>query len=117
MKLTYHEGPDGLMYPDLKLGDYPKEPLGKYGKMRLNYLKNHQPATYAAMTLKDTLWPHLMEIDEVAQNQVDGIVEAMARQDGTDEALKARDPMRWVGLMNNYLHCAEEIVLHDLIFC
>ncbi len=104
-------------YPDLKLGDAPKKPLGKYGKMRLKYLEDYKQATLGKMLLKGNLWSHLSEIDELAQNQVDGIVEAMARQDSTNETLKAKDFMKWVGLMNNYLHCAEEIVLHDLIFC
>lgn len=114
--MTYHEGADGILYPDLKLGDYEKKTLGKYGQMRKSYLKTHRKALYQAMILKDTLWPHLMEIDEAAQNRIDAIVEAMAKQDGTDERLKAQDPLRWVGLMNSYRNSAEEIVLNDLIY-
>lgn len=115
MKLTYHEGPDGLLYPDLTIPGEERA-LGKYGKLRQKYLLKHKSMLVQMLVIKGQWWEHLWEVDEAAQQQVDRMVSAMARQNGTDEALKERDPLRWVGLMNNYMHSAEEIVLHDLIY-
>jgi len=84
--------------------------LGKYGKMRLNYLKKYKRGLYTELLMTNKLQEHLREIDETATRQVNEIIQAMAKQDGTDEKLKAKNQMRWVGLMNNYLHCAEECI-------
>ena len=115
MELTYHEGPDGLLYPDLAIPGEDRT-LGKYGKLRQKYLLKHKSSLVQLLVIKGQWWEHLWEVDEAAQQQVDQMVTAMARRDGTDEALKERDPLLWVGLMNNYLHSAEEIVLQDLIY-
>ena len=115
MKLTYHEGPDGLLYPDVTI---PGEEmvLGKYGRLRQKYLLAHKSSLVQALVIKGQWWEHLWEIDETAQQQVEEMVATMAKRDGTDEALKERDPLRWVGLMNSYQHSAEETVLQDLIY-
>jgi len=89
--------------------------LGKYGIMRLNYLKNHKKGLYTELLLDNKLTEHLLDIDETATEQVDRIVKAMAEKDGTNEELKAKDQMKWAGLMNNYRHCAEECI-KDLIY-
>jgi hypothetical protein len=89
--------------------------LGKYGIMRLNYLKNHKKGLYTELLLDNKLTEHLLDIDKTATEQVDRIVKAMAEKDGTNEELKAKDQMKWVGLMNNYRHCAEECI-QNLIY-
>lgn len=71
---------------------------------------------YASLLLSGKLNTHLHDVDERASKQVDEIVAAMAKKDGKDEAFKARDQLRWVGLMNNYHNCAEKIVLKDVVF-
>ncbi len=91
-------------------------PLGKYGRMRRTYLKEHQKAFYIQLQARGELWQHLREVDEQAQSMVNTIVERMAEIDGVTEELKATDQMQWVGLMNNYRHCAEEIVLRDVVY-
>ena len=63
-----------------------------------------------------SLWQHLREIDEQAQSTVDTIIARMAEVDGVTEELKATDPMRWIGLMNNYRHCAEELVIREIVY-
>lgn len=83
---------------------------------REKFLKEHYGATYSQMIVENSLVPHLNEIDERAEKMVDEIVASMAAQDGTDEELKLRDPMKWVGLMNNYKAAAEEVVRQELIF-
>ena len=92
------------------------KPLGKYGMMRLAYLHEHQKAYYIQLQARGELWKHLYEVDEQAQSMVDAMVSRMAEIDGVTEELKANDQMTWVGLMNNYRHCAEEVVHKYLVF-
>ena len=92
------------------------KPLGKYGRMRRTYLKEHQKAFYIQLQARGELWQHLREVDEQAQSMVNTIVARMAEIDGVTEELKATDQMKWVGLMNNYRHCAEELVIREIIY-
>ncbi len=114
-EITYTEK-DGIFYPNLALPDQPDVPLGKYSMLRLSCLKNHRRADYLSFVTTRTLTEHLRDIDEQAQIILQQTVNALAQADGTDEALKAENPMRWTGLMNNYRHSAEEMVLQDLIY-
>ena len=91
-------------------------PLGKYGMMRRTYLQEHQKAFYVQLQARGELWQHLREVDEQAQSMVDAIITRMAEIDGLTEELKATDQMQWIGLMNNYRHCAEEFVLRDVVY-
>ena len=90
--------------------------LGKYGRMRRTYLKENKKILYNRMLLNDTLWPHLLEIDEQAHAMVETMVAQMAKAEGVTEKMKSTDPMRWVGLMNNFKNAAEEIVLRELVY-
>ena len=94
--------------------EYP--PLGKYGRMRLTYLKEHKKAQYSIMLMDGTLNSHLHDIDEQANKILEQILKAFAEVGGCDEELKATDQMKWVGLMNNYRHCAEEIIFKELVY-
>ena len=91
-------------------------PLGKYGRMRRTYLEEHQKAFYIQLQARGELWQHLREVDEQAQSMVNTIVARMAEIDGVTEELKATDQMQWVGLMNNYRHCAEESVVREVVY-
>ena len=64
--MTYIQNGD-YQIPDLKLSQQPEKPLGKYGRMRKAYLKEHRPILYNQMLLSEKLYPHLLEIDETAQ--------------------------------------------------
>ena len=86
--LTYTMNGD-YQIPDLKLTEQPEKPLGKYGRMRKAYLKEHRPLIYNQLLL--------------------------AKDAGATEQLKASDPMRWVGLMNTCKAQAEEILMAELI--
>ena len=92
------------------------KPLGRYGRMHKTYLQEHHKVLYNQMLLDGSLWPHLREIDEQAQSTVNAIVARMAEIDGVTEELKATDPMRWIGLINNYRHCAEELVIREIVY-
>ena len=101
--------------PDLKLTEQPEKPLGKYGRMRKAYLKEHRPLIYNQLLLTEKLYPHLIEIDETAQSRLEQMMPQLAKDAGATEQLKASDPMRWVGLMNTCKARAEEILMAELI--
>lgn len=103
--------------PDLTLPpekEFP--PLGKYGRMRLTYLKEHRKALYSIMLMNGTLNCHLHDVDEQANTILEQTVKVFAEADGCDEELKAANQMKWIRLMNNYRHCAEEIIFKELIY-
>ena len=114
-ELTYTRCGDYYI-PDLKLSEQPEAPIGKYGRMRQRYLKEHRPGLYSSMILSEKLYPHLLEIDRAARERMDAMLPRMMEAAGVTEELKARDPMRWVGLMNTLKAQAEEIVLTELIY-
>ena len=101
--------------PDLKLTEQPEKPLGKYGRMRKAYLKEHRPLIYNQLLLTEKLYPHLIEIDETAQSRLEQMMPQLAKDAGATEQLKASDPMRWVGLVNTCKAQAEEILMAELI--
>ncbi len=112
--MTYIQNGDYLI-PDLKLSQQPEKPLGKYGRMRKTYLKEHRPILYNQMLLSEKLYPHLLEIDETAQSRLEQMMPQLAKEAGATEELKASDPMKWVGLMNTCKAQAEEILMAELI--
>ena len=108
--MTYIQNGDYLI-PDLKLSQQPEKPLGKYGRMRKTYLKEHRPILYNQMLLSEKLYPHLLEIDETAQSRLEQMMPQLAKEAGATEELKASDPMKWVGLMNTRNAQAQEIMM------
>ena len=124
MKKHIYNEQNGLHYtlhgdyylPDLVLPEKEYPPLGKYGRMRKTYLMEQHKGLYCRMLMDGSLWQHLHEVDEHAQSTVDAIIAGMAEVDGVTEELKATDPMRWTGLMNNYRHCAEELVIREIVY-
>ena len=116
-ELTYTQNGDFLI-PNIKLKEEPgsQPPLGKYGMMRKTFLKEHKSILYDIMVLEETLFPHLREIDAAARQRLDEMMPVLAKEAGATEDLKARDPMRWVGLMNNCKAQAEEIILTELVY-
>lgn len=107
---------DGCRLPDLLPPQEPETALGKYGLLRRKYLKEHRKVLFTNLLTSGKLNEHLAEIDRTARQRVEQTVTAMAQAEGVTEELKATDPMRWTGLMNNLRHSAEELVLNDLIY-
>ena len=114
-ELTYTRSGDYLI-PDLSLTEQPQAPLGKYGRMRKNYLKEHRPVLWNSLLLSEKLYPHLREIDEAANNRLEQMMPELMKSAGVTESLKASDPMKWVGLMNTLKAQAEETILTELVF-
>lgn len=106
---------DDYYSPDLMLPEQEYFHIGKYGRLRKDYLEKHRRGLYTKLLTTCKLNEHLYEVDTVAARMNEQIVNAMAKADGTNELLKATDQMRWTGLMNNYRHCAEEFVLREVV--
>ncbi|MBR6559463.1 MAG: TnpV protein [Clostridia bacterium] len=115
MELTYTER-NGVIYPDLALPEQTNSPIGKYGRMRLNYLKKHRRGTYTTLLTSCTLNQHLYETEQEAKQQIDLTLSWLVKERGITEELKAADPLRWVQEMNNAKHDAEELVLNEIIY-
>lgn len=115
MELTYTQCGDYLI-PNLVLADTQEYHIGKYGRIRRAYLKEHRPALYSTLLLTEKLFPHLAETDAACKTRLDIIEIAMMRQEGVTEALKADDQMEWVRRRNSIHSRAEEIVLHELVY-
>ena len=102
--------------PDLKLPEQKVLPLSKYGRMRLKYLKENSPYLWSNHILNGTLNKHCAEIETKAETRLAELIEAMAKAEGVTEALKASDPLKWVGLMNSIKASAEEVILNEIVF-
>ncbi len=113
---TYTQVGDVLL-PDLCIGEAEQRPIGKYGRMRKRYLKEQHPVIFSELLLSGKLYPHLMEIDDACEGRIELLVLQMAKREGVTEQLKAADQMEWVRRMNSIQNRAEEILLHDLVYC
>lgn len=124
MKDHIYNEQNGLYYtrygdvylPDLVYSENNYPPLGKYSLMRRTFLKEHRKAQYSWMIWRDELWPHLLEVDEQAHAMLETIIAQMAKAEGLTERMKSTDPLRWVGLMNNFKSAAEEIILREVVY-
>ena len=112
---TYHQEGDYLI-PNLTLPDEPEYQIGKYGRMRRSYLKEHRPVLYANYLTSGTLHRHLAEIDQACNERMEIIVSAMAKREDVTETLKAANHMEWVRRMNSIRNRAEEVVLTELVY-
>ena len=115
MEVTYRVQ-EGFRLPNLLMPQDPETHLGKYAELRRQYLMQHRRVLYTNLKTSGQLAAHLAEIQETAQRMVTQAVAQMAKAEGVTEELKAADPQRWTGLMNNLKHSAEETVLSDLIY-
>lgn len=102
--------------PDLILPEQEYFHIGKYGRFRKAYLEKYRGALYTKLLITCKLNKHLHEVDIIATRMVEQIIQTIADADGIGEQLKATDQIRWAGLMNNYRHCAEEVVLRDVVY-
>lgn len=107
------------------VGDYyipnialPEEnrPLGKWGRMHREYLKEHHPLRFDDLVLSGQLWTYLADLNEQAQERLSLITEQVKSAEGVTEELKAADQMAWVGAVNNIRNRAEEIIKQEMIF-
>ena len=109
---TYREE-NGNLVPDVELIE--QKPIGKYGRMHLDYLKQHRRGRYSTLLGEGRLNAYLADMDEQAQEMLTSLTVELAKTQGIDEHLKATDQMRWVQMMNNVRSSAEETVMRELI--
>ena len=114
--ISYTLSTEGYYLPNLALPDEPEYHIGRYGLMRKRYLMEHRKGLFTNLLTTDKLNAHLAEIEETASDRLWLIIDQMARAEGITEDLKARNPLEWVGRMNNIRSRAEEIVRAELIY-
>ena len=113
--LTYTQV-NGYNIPNLTLPPQKEGTLNRWGRARLNYLREHKKPLHMHMMTQLTLWPHLLEMQETAAARFDLLAQQMAEAKGATEELKASDQMQWLGLVNAARHSAEELVRRELIY-
>ena len=101
--------------PDLTLLEESR-PIGKWGRMHREYLKECKPIQYNCLLLSGKLWTYLADLNEQAQDRLERMIDQMKAAEGITEALKVSDPMAWVQHMNNIRARTEETVREELIF-
>lgn len=101
--------------PDLKLL-HEERPIGKYGQMHREYLKEHNPMIFNDLVLDGQIWTCLADLNEQAQERLSLIIEQMKVAEGVTEELKAADQMAWIRAMNSIHNRAEEIVLEEIVY-
>ena len=111
---TYHEE-NGHLIPNVTLPELTDYQIGKYGRMHLDYIKNHRRGRYTTLLTEGKLNARLHEIDLEATEMLDTIIPRLTTERGIDEDLKARDMLRWVAEMNNIKASAEEIILREVV--
>ena len=111
---TYHEE-NGHLIPNVTLPEQTDYQIGKYGRMHLDYIKQHRRGRYTTLLTEGKLNTRLQEIDLEANEMLETIIPRLATERGIDENLKARDMLRWVAEMNNIKASAEEIVLREVV--
>ena len=111
---TYHEE-NGHLIPNVSLPEQTDYQIGKYGRMHLDYIKQHRRGRYTTLLTEGKLNARLHEIDLEANEMLETIIPRLADERGIDENLKARDMLRWVAEMNNIKASAEEIVLREVV--
>ena len=115
MELTYERNGDYLI-PNLVPNEEREGTLTRYGLLRENFLKEHRRGIYQGMVLSGGLKAHCLMVQEQAEQRMDVLTAQMAEAAGVTEELKETDQMKWVGMMNNIRHSAEENVLTELVY-
>lgn len=123
LPVTVYDESNGLTY-DL-VGDYyyprlavPEEPegdIGRFGRMRKRFLKEHRKGVFAELLLTGTLHYYLVEVNNDALTMIERVTDQLARAEGVTEDLKARDQLEWIRAMNSCRARAEEIAVRELI--
>ena len=124
MKKHIYDENNGLWYeligdyyiPVLTLSSAEQRPIGKWGRMHRDYLKEHRPILFNDLILSGQLWTYLADLNEQVQERLSLIIEQMKVSECVTEELKVADQIAWIGAMNNIRSRAEEIILRELIY-
>ena len=124
MKKYIYDESNGLWYeligdyyiPVLTLSSDEQRPIGKWGQLYRDYIKEYHPILFNDLVLSGQLWTYSADLNEQAQERLSLIVEQMKASEGVTEELKTADQMAWVGAMNSIRNRAEEIILREMIY-
>ena len=116
-KYIWYERIGDYYIPVLTLSSEEQRPIGKWGRMHRDYIKEHRPILFNDLILSGHLWVYLVDLNEQAQERLDTIMEQMKAAEGVTEELKCTHQMEWVRRCNNIHKRAEEIILHEMIYC
>jgi len=114
MNINYIRSGDYFI-PDLKLPEETR-PIGKWGRMHRDYLKEYRPIQFNNLILSGNLWTYLADLNEQAQQRMESLITQLKTAEGITEALKSADPIGWTQRMNNITARAEEIMREELIY-
>lgn len=112
-QITYIKTGDYYI-PDLKLPEEHR-PIGRWGRMHRDYLKEHRPVIFNQLVLSGNLWTYLADINEQAQQRMEVLVKQMMATEGVTEELKEENQMEWVRKMNSIQNSIEENIFYQLI--
>ena len=115
MNISYTKNGDYLL-PDLILKEKAKYNIGKYGLLRLEYIKKYKLGLYFDLLINDTLNGYLHEVDTTIMEKVQSLIKELAEKENINEKLKQDNQMLWVSKMNNIKNIAEEIILKEYIY-
>ena len=115
MNISYIKKGDYLL-PDLILEDKERFNVGKYGLLRLNYIKKEKSGLYFDLLVNDKLNEYLHNIDTTVMEMVQKLIKELTEKENITEELKSSNQMLWIGKMNNIKDIAEEIVLKEYIY-
>lgn len=119
-KYTHANGIDYVLAGDyyIPMLTLPEErrPIGRWGRMHQNYLKEFRPGYYSSLLLSGKLWAYLADLNEQAQERLDTITAQMMAVEGVTEGLKRTSQVDWVRAVNSIRNRAEEIILHEMIY-
>ena len=107
---------DGIYYPNIEVNEERPVTLNKYGRMRLNFLKEHKNALYDYMLMNGTLSSHLENVQNEATKQVEDLIDKLKATSELTEDIKNSNPLKWAGIMNTIKNQAEEMILNNLIY-
>lgn len=111
----WHERCGDYYIPMLRLPEE-ERPIGKWGRMHREHLKEHHPILFNDLVLSGQLWTYLADLNEQAQERLSLIIDQMTAAEGVTEEMKATDQMAWVGAMNSIRNRAEESILSEMIY-
>ena len=115
-EITYHKEGDYLI-PDIIMDNSCKDyHIGKYGRLKLNYIKNYKRGLYTELMINGTLSKHLADIENAANERIGLIVKQLAEAENINEDLKSCDQLAWVQAMNNIKNRAEDIAYNEIIY-
>lgn len=115
MNISYTKNGDYSL-PNLKLEDKERFNIGKYGLLRLNYMKKEKLGLYFDLLVNDKLNEYLHNIDTTVMEKVQKLIKELAEKENITEELKSSNQMLWIGKMNNIKDIAEEIILKEYIY-